>query len=159
MQAKLEGRQQKARNDSEEIYGFEYKLDNAKSLLRGARNISSHDKNKIWEFLELLKALRVSKGRIAKYILHLKMIGENIGIPFEEANRRRLEHVLADWLYSQNYSAETTADYAMVLKRFYKFLRFGNVDKETPFPEEVRWLKKTINQTEERNQSFSLQRR
>jgi integrase/recombinase XerD len=96
----------------------------------------------------------VSKGRIAKYILHLKLIGENIGLPFQQADRRAIEHFVANWLYSQNYSAETTADYIMVLKRFYKFLRSENVDKETPFPPEVRWLKKTIKPNERKQPEF-----
>lgn len=87
---------------------------------------------KISEFIELLKALKVSKRRIAKYILHLKMIRENLGLPFEEATRKDIEHFVASWLYDQGYSAEITADYVMVLKCFYKFLRSGNVDKETP---------------------------
>ena len=157
MQAKQLGRKQtsKAFNDTVDVYDFQYKLQNATFLLDGSEKISSHDKEKIWEFVDLLKALRVSKGRIARYILHLKVMGENLGQPFERATRKDIEHFVASWLYEQGYSAETTADYVMVLKRFFKFLRSGDVDKETPFPEEVRWLKKTIKANERKEPEFS----
>jgi len=156
MQAKQLGRKQtsKAFNDTVDVYDFQYKLQNATFLVDGSEKISSHDKEKIWEFVDLLKALRVSKGRIAKYILHLKVMGENLGQPFEQNTRKDIEHFVASWLYEQGYSAETTADYVMVLKRFFKFLRSGDVDKETPFPEEVRWLKKTIKANERKEPEF-----
>ena len=75
MQAKQLGRKQKSKqfNDSNDVYDFEYKLQNATSLLERAK-IAQQDKKKIWEFIELLKALRLSKGGIAKYILHLRLI-------------------------------------------------------------------------------------
>lgn len=155
MAAKQIGKKQKCKpfkiNDA--IYDFEYKLENALSLLQRAK-ISDHDRGKILEFAELLKALRVSKGRIAKYILHLKKIGENLGIAFEAATRNEIQHFVANWLYEQAYSPDTTADYIMVLKRFYKFLRNGNVDKEIPFPDKVRWLKKTIKPNEKKQPEF-----
>ena len=42
----------------------------------------------------------------------------------------------------RHYSAETMADFHMVVKRFQKFVRYGDTDKETPYPDEVRWLRK-----------------
>ncbi|MGI0091841.1 MAG: tyrosine-type recombinase/integrase [Nitrososphaerales archaeon] len=155
MQARELGKRQSSSpfHDTNDVYNFEYKLKNALSLLERAK-ISPQDKQKILDFVDLLKALRVSKGRIAKYILHLKVIGENLGLQFEQATRKDIEHFVASWLYEQKYSAETTADYIMVLKRFYKYLRNGNVDKDTPFPEEVRWLKKTIKPNERKEPEF-----
>jgi hypothetical protein len=32
------------------------------------------------------------------------------------------------------------SDYIFALEYFLKFVRFANTDRETPFPEEVRWL-------------------
>lgn len=96
----------------------------------------------------------MSKGRIAKYILHLKKIGEHLGVTFKPATRKDIEHFVGSWLYEQGYSAGTMADYIMVLKRFYKFLRSGNVDKDTLFPDEIRWLKKTIKPNERREPDF-----
>jgi hypothetical protein len=84
------------------------------------------------------------------------VIGENLGLPFENAARKDIEHFVGSRPYAHDYSAETVADYTMILKRFCKFLRFGNVDKETPFPEEVRWLKKTIEYNEKKEPSSSF---
>lgn len=73
---------------------------------------------------------------------------------FESATRKEVEHFASSWLYEQGYSAETIANYIKVIKHFYKFLRIGNVDKEPPFPEEVRWLKKTIKPNERKEPEF-----
>jgi integrase len=35
-----------------------------------------------------------------------------------------------------------------VLKKFYKFVRFGNADKTTPYPVEVAWVSTTIKKNE-----------
>ena len=40
------------------------------------------------------------------------------------------------------------ADFKMIVKRFMKFVRYGDTDKDTPYPEEVRWLRKTIKASE-----------
>jgi hypothetical protein len=69
MQEKEAGR--KPFNDSVDIYDFEYKLKNWTSVLNECEKISQEDKEKIWSFIELLRGLRVSTGRIAKYIFHL----------------------------------------------------------------------------------------
>ncbi|MDH2899356.1 MAG: hypothetical protein PXY39_00115 [archaeon] len=53
----------------------------------------------------------------------MKKISENLGIAFEAATRKEIQHFVASWLYEQAYSPDTTADYIMVLKRFYKFLK------------------------------------
>ena len=89
MQQKQAGRKQKSKpfNDSDDVYDFEYKIQNATSVLNRSEKITAHDKERIWQFIDHLKALRVSKGRIAKYIYHLKMIGENLGLEFEAATR------------------------------------------------------------------------
>ncbi|MDG6907359.1 MAG: hypothetical protein JRN20_16425 [Nitrososphaerota archaeon] len=85
-------------------------LKNPTSLLERTQDISPGDKKRVWEFIELLKALRVSKGRIAKYLFHLRKIGENLGVPFEAATRKDIERFVATWLYEDGYSAETTAE-------------------------------------------------
>ena len=61
----------------------------------------------------------------------------------KRANRKDIERFMG-WLRSRDYSNETIADFILVLKRFYKFVESGNTDRETPYPESVRWLRKTI---------------
>lgn len=89
MQAKQLGKRQNSSpyHDTVDEYNFEYKLKNAYSLLDRAK-IDPQGKHKILEFVDLLKALRVSKGRVAKYIPHLKITRENLGVQFEKAARK-----------------------------------------------------------------------
>lgn len=138
------GKKKKERENSEaiDIYNFEQKLKNAYSVLERA-SFDEEDKELIRAFADHLSAIGVSNKRLSKYIFHLKVIGENFPIGFKEAQRKDVEHFMS-WLRQQGYTAQTIADYIMVLKRFYKFVRFGNVDWDTPYPEEVRWLRKTI---------------
>ena len=78
----------------------------------------------------------------------MKTIGENIGIPFESAKRNDIENFVGSWLNKQNYKPQTRIDYIIILKRFYKFVRTGSVDREEPFPQEVRFLKSTLKANE-----------
>ena len=59
------------------------------------QKITPSDKQKILQFVGLLKTLLVIKGRIANYILHLKLIGENLRFTFEPATRKDIEHFVA----------------------------------------------------------------
>ncbi len=136
-----------------DIYNFEQKLKNAYSVLERA-SFGEEDKELIRLFAEHLRAIGVSNKRLSKYIFHLKVIGENFptagaGGGFKETKRKDVE-LFMSWLRQQGYTAQTIADYIMVLKRFFKFVRFGNVDWDTPYPEEVRWLRKTIKANEMR---------
>lgn len=138
--------------ESIDIYNFEQKLKNVYSVLERA-SFGEGDKELIRLFAEHLRAIGVSNKRLSKYIFHLKVIGENFPTAraggFKEAKRKDVE-LFMSWLRQQRYTAQTIADCIMVLKRFYKFVRFGNVDWVTPYPEEVRWLRKTIKANEMR---------
>jgi integrase/recombinase XerD len=145
--SRLRNRDKKKKRDNGEaidIYNFEQKLKNAYSVLERA-SFEKGDKELIRAFADHLRAIGVSNKRLSKYIFHLKVIGENFpgGVSFKDAKRKDIE-LFMSWLRQQGYTAQTIADYIMVLKRFYKFVTFGNVDWDTPYPEEVRWLRKTI---------------
>ncbi|MHB8567991.1 MAG: hypothetical protein ACYC7D_14445 [Nitrososphaerales archaeon] len=84
------GRKQESKQ-LDDVYGFEHKFQSASSLLDRSTKISEKDKEIIWRFIDLLKALRVSKGKLAKYIFHLKVIGANHDIYFAAATDNQLE--------------------------------------------------------------------
>ncbi|MEM3671345.1 MAG: hypothetical protein QW767_06345 [Thermoprotei archaeon] len=48
----------------------------------------------------------------------------------------------------------TISDYFFTVKKFSKFLRYGNVDKETPYAEEIRWIKKAVRPNERKELLF-----
>ncbi len=137
---------------SDSIYDYDYRLRNALSLL-GRSSLCDRDRELVLSFVDLLTAQGVSRGRLAKYVFHLKVAGERLALPFEDAGRRDIERLMAS-LHRDGYAPNTVADYSMVMKRFYKFVRCGNIDVDTPYPTEVRWLRKTVKPNERRQPDF-----
>lgn len=136
----------------DEIYNYKYTLQNAYKRLDQS-NISQHDREIIRRFIDHLSSMGVSKGRLAKYLFHLKNFAVHLGTGIEDAKRADIERFVS-WLNSSGYAPHTASDYILAVKRFYKFVRSGNVDKETPWPDEVRWMHKAIKPNERRQPEF-----
>jgi len=128
--------------DRKDIYHFDRHLRSAYAVLDRS-SIDPKDKELIRSFATHLEAQNVGKGRLTKYIFTLKVVAEHLDCRFEDANRKDIERLMV-WLNGLGYSPHTVTDYTFFVKRFYKFVRNGNVDRDTPYPEEVRWLRKNI---------------
>jgi site-specific recombinase XerD len=139
--------------DREDVYDYEYTLRNSLKLIEESERIAPGDKQLLMGFLHHLKAKRVSTGRLAKYANHLRRLVENLGCAAESASRGDIEG-LSIWIQSQGYAPHTVSDYVFALKYFYKFVRYQNTDRETPFPEEVRWLKAAQKANERKEPAF-----
>jgi integrase/recombinase XerD len=151
----------------DQIHDYEYQLRSAIQRLEGDDAIRPQDKKLISSFLKHLKAKEISLGRQAKYVNHLRTIAHNMSVPFRGAKRRDIEELitrLADHEIAvakkdgtepkRRYSPETMADFKMIVKVFMKFVRYGDTDKDTPYPDEVRWLRKTIKKSDEREKPY-----
>jgi hypothetical protein len=77
----------------------------------------------------------------------IRIFGEDLEVPMAKARRKNIEQAIS-WLRSRNLSPHTIQFYIVATKRFYKFLRYENTDIETPYLEEVRWLKSTRKENE-----------
>ncbi len=130
----------KNHKEEDDVYDYGYALRNALKLLDESEILSDGDKELIREFLEHLRAKRVSTGRLAKYGFSIRRLTEHLGVPIRNAGRKDIER-LSIWVQEQGYSPHTIQDSLFAIKYFYKFVRSGNTDHDTPFPEEVRWLK------------------
>ena len=128
------------RKDADDVYDYGYALRNSLKRLDESKILSEGDRDIIREFLEHLRAKRVSTGRLAKYGFTIRRFTEHLGVPIRNAGRKDIER-LSIWIQEQGYSPHTIQDSLFAIKYFYKFVRSGNTDHETPFPEEVRWLK------------------
>jgi len=128
------------RKEADDVYDYGYALRNSLKRLDESKILSEGDKELIREFLEHLRAKRVSTGRLAKYGFTIRRLTEHLGVPIRNAGRKDIER-LSIWVQEQGYSPHTIQDSMFAIKYFYKFVRSGNTDHETPFPEEVRWLK------------------
>lgn len=134
---------QAGKND---IHQYRRKLECAERTL-SRENFAEEDKELIRSFAEHLKARDLNPGRITKYIFHLIVMRRSLNCNFKEADRKAIEKLMV-WLNSQTYKPGTRADMKGSLKRFYRWLRFGNSDKDQPYPEEVAWLKVNLKRSE-----------
>ena len=148
----------------DEIHDFPYMLSNGLDRLNRDSKVRVQDRKLILSFLKHIQANQVSIGRQSKYVNTLHIAAAHIRVPFRRAKRRDMEDLmtrLADFEFARrlkdgtvkrfHYSAETMADFRKMVKRFQKFVRYGDTDKETPFPDEVRWLHGTVKANERRD--------
>lgn len=133
---------QQAKGSAEDVYDYQYTLQNAYKRLKEAA-ISEQDRETVRNYISHLACMGVSKGRLAKILFHLKVFAEHLGCGIVDAKRADMERFVI-WLKGAGYAPNTESDYVIAVKRFYKFVRYGNVDLETPWPEEVRWMRKAI---------------
>ncbi len=151
----------------DDIHDYPYQLRNAESRLGRDAKVRPQDRKLIQAFMRQVKAQGVSVGRQAKYVNTLTTVAHHMRVPFRRAKRRDIEDLmtrLADHEFTKrnwdgtesrrHYSAETMADFKIMVKRFMKFVRYGDTDKDTPYPEEVRWLRKTIKASEKQEPLF-----
>jgi transcriptional regulator with PAS, ATPase and Fis domain len=141
----------------DDLYDYQYEVRNSEKLLEQDPAVSEQDRKLIQAFMKHVKAQGISLGRQAKYINLLRRVAQLSGVPFTKATRRDIEDLVTKLSDHQivkrgrdgkesarHYSPQTMADFKMAVKRFMKFVRYGDTDKDTPYPEEVRWLRKTI---------------
>ncbi len=137
-----------------EVYDYEGHLSNAEKRLDESESVCNEDKETIRRFVQHLRAQGVSTGRLAKYTYHLKNAIERLGTSVKLAKRPDIER-LVSWLqHDSGYTPHTVSDYLFAIKRFFKFARYGNVDRETPYPEEVRWIRTAMKANERKEPLF-----
>jgi site-specific recombinase XerD len=118
-----------------------------------SETLSERDKELIRGFIQHLRAKRVSVGRLAKYAFTVRNLMEHLGVSVEQAGRKDVER-LSTWVQGQDYAPHTISDDFLAIKYFYKYVRFGNTDHDTPFPDEMRWLKAQQKPNERREPEF-----
>jgi len=107
-------------------------------------NISEADKKLILEFVNYkTEEDRIGIIRQNKYLMHLRILAEHLKKPFDNATKEDIKKLLNE-MYSMNVkrgetvkkiSESSKADYTIILKTFYKWL------KGTEKPEETAWIK------------------
>ena len=97
----------------------------------------------ISEFLKSCRAEGLGELRISKYLLTLRRLSSWLARSFEDASREDLEGLMVK-VRGQGYKAWTVHDYAVALKKFYKWLNDGEV------PVKIRWLKARIKRSDEK---------
>ncbi len=127
----------------EDIHHSKNKLETQTAHLKSMRN-----GDKAVEFLQYLQASGLSTVRVCRYAMGLTRILGSIDI--RSAGREEIEVFIAD-LNRSDYKAWTKHAYKLTVKKLFQYLRYGNVSKETPFPEEVSWISLHISEAEVEN--------
>ncbi|MDG6954350.1 MAG: tyrosine-type recombinase/integrase [Nitrososphaerota archaeon] len=130
-----------------DIHSYEKRLQLCVSRIEND-SFSSVDKLLIKNYLKHAEAQGVSKGRVFKIAWTLLTLRRHLRCNFREADRGVIEGLMA-WLNGTDFSANTKSDHKKILKRFYKYVRSGNADKDTPFPKEVSWIDTSIKKNEQ----------
>ncbi|HXW36523.1 MAG TPA: hypothetical protein VEJ36_01270 [Nitrososphaerales archaeon] len=68
------------RKEADDVYNYSYALRNSLKRLDESEILSEGDKDIIREFLEHLRAKRVSTGRLAKYGFTIRRLTEHLGV-------------------------------------------------------------------------------
>jgi site-specific recombinase XerD len=103
------------------LYDFDKKL---KYEIERIQNASFCEKNKtlILKFYKRLLADGISKSRIWRYLMSLRVIAEKHDKPFDEWIEEDFIDVLAE-LQNHNYTSETIKEYRKALRKFFKWLK------------------------------------
>lgn len=123
---------------SSEIYDYEGRLRRYK---RAIGKLGNGDL--ALRFLDHLLALGLSKARVAKYAGHLPALLRVVDFDPAKATRGDVERVVA-WINSQPYREWTKHDKKLVLRKLIQYAMFGGCTRDTPLPEEVRWVKLNV---------------
>jgi len=128
------------------IHDYEYNLRNAPARLGTDTRLRAPDRKPILAFLNHLKAQNVSTGRLAKYVNMLHTASVTLRVPWQRARRKDIEDLMVKLTDHEivnrrtkevrHYSAETMAYFHMVVKRFQKFVRYGDTDRDAPYSDE-----------------------
>ena len=97
------------RKEADDVYDYSYALRNSLKRLGESKILSEGDKDIIREFLEHLRAKRVSTGRLAKYGFTIRRLTEHLRVPIRDAGRKDIER-LSIWVQEQGYSLHTIQD-------------------------------------------------
>jgi integrase/recombinase XerD len=126
--------------DEDDIHYTKKKLETALKRIGNLRNGPI-----AIEFLRHMKAKGLSDARVLKYANCLPRILENIDILNTE--KQAIEQFILE-INNSTYKAWTKHGYKIAIKKIIQFVKCGNVDKETPYPEAVSWIKLHISETE-----------
>jgi integrase/recombinase XerD len=109
---------------------------------------TQEDRMMIRSYLDHLKAQGLSTGRLYKIAWTLIDIRKKLSSrTFKSATRKEIERLVAE-INSSEYTANTKSDHKKILKKFYKFVRYGNGDRKTQYPPEVAWVDTSIKRNE-----------
>ena len=114
-------------------------MDLARKKLIAKRNVSPHNRLKIFEFLDYLETQEISLPRRIRYLQQMSKLAAFLQVDFRKATRSQIESVILKH-GRLDLADETKVQFKIMTKRFYRWLKDPN-DEE--YPPEVKWIKTT----------------
>jgi integrase/recombinase XerD len=99
----------------------------------------------IKKFIDTLKLSNYSTLRMLKYAYTLGKFKRIIGKPLRDATKQDIEKIVAEAIKMKPQTRDTEL---RIIKIFYRWLRTGSLEKSTPYPPEVAWIKSGIKRNE-----------
>jgi len=119
-----------------DVHNYEHRLARAVRFLENHSKVSSANREKIFEFLEYIKAEGLSLARQVSYTQWLTTIALLLRKDFEDSTRGDVERVLVR-INSRDWSDSTKENHREAVKRFWRWLKG---EKNGQDPEETDWL-------------------
>jgi integrase len=119
---------------SAEIHDYEGALRRQRKIIKALKN-----GDLALSFLDHLAALGLSTARVAKYAICLPALLRVIDFGLREAKREDVERVVA-WINRHPYKEWTKHDMKLLLRRLVQYAKYGRCDRDTPLPDEIRWI-------------------
>lgn len=122
-----------------DIHGYNKRMESAIAHLKTA-DISKKNKELIFNFYENCILEGLSIPHTIKYICELKSIARKLNKNLDKATKQDIQSFVRYIQERNDLSVSTKHAYKIALKKFYKWLKGNNED----YPEEVKWLKGTV---------------
>jgi len=130
-----------------DIHDYRKRLERAERLLQESK-IPRQDKELILKFADVLRAERISLGRVAKYIYNLKVLSQMLirqtkGVAdLDGVEKKTIDALIISINENSKYTPHTKRDFIIALKRFYQWLRappeeYPSWKRKHRYPEEV----------------------
>ncbi len=103
-----------------DIHGYSKRLEQALNRVRASEKIVEEDKKLVERFSIVLRTQRISLGRVAKYVNHLKIVAETLPVLTKSnrgmhlASRKDIELLSIHINELETYRPHTKSDYAGV---------------------------------------------
>jgi integrase/recombinase XerD len=125
-----------------DIHNYNKRYEQAKARVLNS-NISNKNKNLIMDFDRTCFIEGLGKPRRIKLISSLLILARNyLKKDFDKATKKELKDLILKIESNENYSPWTKHSYRAILKKFYKWLEFGDEYKDRPdYPEIISWLR------------------
>ena len=133
--------------EEKDIHNYEGRLNVYLRRLE-KENFSQDDRNLISGYIQQCRAQGIGLGRLFKLVWTLFAIHRYAPKDFKECSRQDVETIVGSINTTEKYSPNTKSDLKKVIKKFWKYVKYGNSDKTTPFPPEVAWIDTNIKRHE-----------